>query len=274
MNGSLPDEPKCLLRLGGITLLERQVAALRGAGIDEIFVVVGFQADRVRRVVPASLHYVENARFAQTNSLYSLWLARPLLLGGFIVLNCDVLFHPQLLTDLLTARHEAAALVAYRDDGGTLGEEEMKVQVRRGRVIAFSKEMAPEQADGENVGILKFGAAAAADVVRHLDELVSTGHARDWAPRAFHQYARRRPLHAVATRGYPWIEIDFPEDYDRARTEVLPAIERIPVGFGTDVPFDPSVLPARHRRGGVPQEWPEAPAPSLLATEEVAVTKS
>jgi choline kinase len=31
-------------------------------------------------------------------------------------------------------------------------------------------------------------------------------------------------LHVVSTRGYPWIEIDFPEDLQRAREEILPQI--------------------------------------------------
>ena len=44
-----------------------------------------------------AIDFVHNARFAATNSLYSLWLARELLRDGFVVLNCDVLFHPQLL---------------------------------------------------------------------------------------------------------------------------------------------------------------------------------
>ncbi len=238
LNGNADDQPKCLMRLGGISILERQIQALRGAGVDQIGVVVGCQADRVRRLIGGGVHYVENARFAQTNSLYSLWLARPLLLDGFVVLNCDVLFHPQLLTDLLTARCDAAGLVAYRHDGDALGEEEMKVKVRQGRIVEFSKQMPPDEADGENVGILKFDRPAARTLVRHLDRLVAAGHTREWAPRAFTEFARERSLFAVATRGYPWIEIDFPQDYERARTEVLPAIERIPVGFGASRPFD------------------------------------
>ncbi len=235
--GAIGGDPKGLMRLGGVPLLERQVLALRGAGIDEIAVVVGAQADRVRRMLGGVVHYVENARFAQTNSLYSLWLARPLLVDGFVVLNCDVLFHPQMLTDLLTTRCEAAAVVAYRNDGDVLGEEEMKVKVRRGRVIEFSKRMPPEEADGENVGMLKFDRHAARILARHLDRFVAAGHTRDWAPFAFSEFARERSLYAIATRGYPWIEIDFPQDYERARTEVLPAIERIPAGFGGSRPF-------------------------------------
>jgi choline kinase len=102
----------------------------------------------------------------------------------------------------------------------------MKVRVRRGCVVEFSKQMAPASADGENVGMLKFGRSAARHVVAHLDRLVACGHARDWAPRAFSAFAREQPLNAIGTRGYPWIEIDFPDDYERARADVLPAIER------------------------------------------------
>jgi hypothetical protein len=48
---------------------------------------------------------------------------------------------------------------------------------------------------------------------------------REWAPRAFGEFARSQALHAVGTRGFPWTEIDFPEDYRRAVNEVLPAID-------------------------------------------------
>jgi choline kinase len=180
----------------------------------------------VRRSCGRGVAFVENTRFAQTNSLYSLWLARPLLQDGFVVMNCDVLIHPQLIDDLLTARHEDALLVAYQEeDDSPLGDEEMKVATRRGRVVDISKTMAPDAADGENVGVVKFGAVGARLLSSLLDERVAAGGLRDWAPRAFAEFARRRPLHAIGTRGYPWTEIDFPEDYQRALTDVLPAIE-------------------------------------------------
>src|SRR5947209_3105265 len=149
LNGTIGDKPKCLLRLGASTLVERQIAALKNAGIDDIVVVVGCQAESVRRACGTRITYVENTRFAQTNSLYSLWLARPLLLDGFVVMNCDVLFHPQLLTDLITSRHDDGLLIGYQDDE-PFGDEEMKVKVRRGRVVEISKTMASDDADGEN----------------------------------------------------------------------------------------------------------------------------
>ena len=88
----------------------------------------------------------------------------------------------------------------------------------------------PEEADGENVGIVKFGAEGARILTRLMDQRVAAGGLRDWAPRAFADFARVRPLYTVGTRAYPWTEIDFQEDYERAVREILPAIEAEDVG--------------------------------------------
>jgi choline kinase len=85
--------------------------------------------------------------------------------------------------------------------------------------------MDPQAADGENIGIVKFGREGARLLVEKMDGLVAAGELKAWVPRAFKAFAEERPLHVIGTRGYPWIEIDFPEDYRRAVEEVLPQIE-------------------------------------------------
>jgi choline kinase len=225
LNGGNGDMPKCLVTVGGETLLSRNVRIMRAAGIEDVTIVVGCAADTVRRSIP-DVTFVENPIFAETNSLYSLWLARRHLREGFIVMNCDVVVHPQLVVDLLTAHYDDALLLAYRDDDTTYGDEEMKVQVRCGRVTDISKTMAPEAADGENLGIAKFGATGARVLIEEADRLIKAGDVKAWVPRAFKAFAQRRPLHAIGTRGLPWTEIDFPDDYRRAVEMVLPAIER------------------------------------------------
>ena len=224
LNGERGDMPKCLVTVGGETLLSRNIRLLREHGIDEIAVVVGCGSEAVRQTCQ-DVVFVENARFAQTNSLYSLWLARPLLTDGFVVMNCDILIHPRMLSDLLSACHDDALLLAYRDAGVVYGDEEMKVRVRCGRVVDMSKSMLPADADGENVGVVKFGPTGARLLIDKMTALVAAGEQKAWVPRAFAAFAAERPLYAVGTRGYPWTEIDFPDDYRRAVEEVLPRIE-------------------------------------------------
>jgi len=219
-------KPKCLFEVGDQTLLARQVEALHEAGINDIVIVLGFEAERIRRLYEHTASFVINSRFEETSSLYSLWLAREHLLDGFVVLNCDVLFHPQLLTRLLSSPFADALLIDLVDrNNNHLGDEEMKVKLSDGLVVDISKEMETSEADGENVGIVKFSAAGARRLVEEMDELIASGRLREWAPRAFREFARRYPLHAISTAEYPWIEIDFPEDYRRAQEEVFPQID-------------------------------------------------
>jgi L-glutamine-phosphate cytidylyltransferase len=218
--------PKCLVEVGGMSLVRRQIRSLRQAEITQIVVVVGFEAHAIRSHCGEGIEFVENPRFAETSSLYSLWLARHHLKDGFVVLNCDVLFHPHLLEALLASPHADALLVSYRRDGQEpLGAEEMKVKVREDLVVDISKELNPSDADGENVGIVKFGGSGAELLVECMDDLIARGLTDAWAPRAFLEFAGREKLYAVSTGDYPWIEIDFPEDYQRAVREIYPAIE-------------------------------------------------
>jgi choline kinase len=223
--GSDVVRPKCLAPFGGAPLLHLQMDALRAAGVDDITVVVGFESERVRLACGPGVRCIENTIFAATNSLYSLWLARTVLTDGFVVMNCDVLFHPQMLRDLITARHDDALLVAFPEEAQPpFGDEEMKVRVRRGRVADIRKDLPPEETDGENVGIAKFSAEGAARLIALMDRIVASGRLRDWAPRAFRDFASMCPMYVVGTRGLPWTEIDTPEDYRRAVEDVFPAI--------------------------------------------------
>ena len=219
-------KPKCLVEVGGLTLLQRQIDSLRNANINEIVVVVGFGADIIRGECSNEISFVENVHFAETSSLYSLWLAREHLTDGFVVLNSDVLFHPRLLTNLLESSRADALLISDTDiETSPLGDEEMKVKVREERVVDISKAMDPLEADGENVGIVKFSASGAKALAGYMDELIASGAVKDWAPRAFREFALNHPLYALSTGGLPWIEIDFPGDYQRAVDEIYPRIE-------------------------------------------------
>lgn len=219
-------KPKCLVEIGGLTLLQRQIEALRSLDIKKIVVVIGFGGDSIREQCSSEISFVENIHFAETSSLYSLWLARDHLAEGFVVLNSDVLFHPKMLANLLESSRDDALLIAKTIDENTpLGDEEMKVKLKKELVVDISKDLDPREADGENVGIVKFGARGAQALVGYMDQLIARGEVKDWAPRAFREYAQHHPLHALSTEGLPWIEIDFPEDYQRAVTQVYPKIE-------------------------------------------------
>jgi choline kinase len=219
MGALTADRPKTMLTVDGRTLIDRSLEALRSSGITDVTVVVGYQQQRLRRYLGGRVTFVDNARYRETNSLYSLWLARDAVRHGAVVMNSDVLVSRELVARLIHAPVDDAVLV---DNACPLADEEMKVKIWEGFAIDFSKDLAPWDADGENVGVLKFGAEGGRRLVEHLDALVAGGDVNAWAPKAFRALAREWPLRAVMTDGLPWTEIDFPEDLERARAMVQP----------------------------------------------------
>lgn len=242
--------PKCLVRLGHQTLIDHQLAALRAAGVDAVCVVVGYGAGEVRAALGGRCHYVENTRFAETNSLYSLWLTREWVRGPFLLLNCDLVAHPDIYRRLVSTGGSALAYDSLSGDG----EEHMKVIVRNGLLQDIGKRLDPARSCGENLGLLQYDARGARLLFEEAHELIAAGGERSWAPAATARLARRVPVRCVDVAGLPWTEIDFVEDVLYARCEVLPALRSRRGSGSSAVPMPgpgAHVLKALGTMGGV-----------------------
>jgi len=218
------DRPKCLVELDGLPLVDHQLRALEWAGVERVVVVAGYHADDVREALPADTTVVLNEDYADTNSLYSFWLARQEIGEEVLVLNGDVLFHP-VIARALVRRHRSA--LAYDSRSGH-GEEEMKLIIRGGGLAAMSKTLAPDRSCGENVGMIRLSGAATESAFETAGRLVAAGRSHDWLASAINRVAREHRLDCMDIAGLPWTEIDFPEDLAHARANVLPAIAPAP----------------------------------------------
>lgn len=229
---NLDGHPKCLMEFGGRSLLARHLDLLYGFGVRHADLVVGYEADRIvdhvatlRTRPDVGFHF--NPRYEQ-GSVLSLWAAADTLQGGdaILVMDADVLYHPGILQRLLETSIENCYLL---DRDFAHGEEPVKIAVREGTMVDFRKRLAPDlQFDtiGESVGFFRFGpgcAAAIADQCARYD--------REGLGDAPHEEALRDVLLEQPdafgfedVTGLPWIEIDFPEDVNRAEHEILPAI--------------------------------------------------
>jgi choline kinase len=218
--------PKCLLEIAGKTLLAHQLAALAACNVDEVVLVVGYLADVIRQAlsaVPAvqSVSLVDNPQYASTNNLHSLWVAREQLRGSpFLCLHADVLFHPQILEGCLHAEHDICLMVDRE-----IHQETMKVAISSGTVVRIGKEIEPEAVAGTFTGIARCSAEGGRMLLEEADALVQAGETGVYFTAAVERLAQRGLAVGFSTTdGFPWIEIDFPEELERARREVYPAI--------------------------------------------------
>ncbi|MGE3853780.1 MAG: NTP transferase domain-containing protein [Planctomycetota bacterium] len=216
------DTSKCLLDVGGKPLIEHQLQLLADAGVGPVGMVVGFAADEVRKVVGIRAEYIENRDWATTNSAWSFLCAREWIgEGPLLVLNCDLLLHPQILDRLLVAGEDTIAC----DLSSGHGREHMKVELdENGRVLDMAKSLPPERTHGENVGLLHLGAGTVQRMLERAAERMADGNRNDWLAGVLREVTAERTLRAVDIAGLQWAEIDFAFDLDRARREVWPVL--------------------------------------------------
>ena len=98
------DRPKCLVELEGRPLIERQIAALRRGGANEIAVVRGYRAEMIDF---PGLAYFVNERWAETNMVMSLATAASWLRAEPVIVSyADIFYRSELIRGLAGAPGE------------------------------------------------------------------------------------------------------------------------------------------------------------------------
>jgi choline kinase len=224
--GATGGRPKCLLEIGGRSLLGRLLDGLAGGGVAEAAVVVGFGGDEVRAAIEArppglAVRWLENPRYRE-GAILSLWTARALLDGPVLVMDADVLCPDAMITRLVRSPHQNCFLL----DGSveTTGEEQMLL-VRDGLVRNIVRGGAPGyDLAGESVGFLKLSAEAARLLRELLERRVVAGDTGIEHEEVYPELLARVAVGYERVDGLPWTEIDFPEDVVRAEREILPRL--------------------------------------------------
>jgi len=215
-------KPKALIKLDKAHLINYQLSIFRYFGIKDICIVIGYEADMIRSIVGNNCHYIYNARYAETDSLYSLWLARDWGINNdLVVINSDVLAHPNIFWHLAV---NPGNLLVYDSTSGT-DDESMKVEVEGGKLRHINKSFAViKKSKGESLGILKFQASETKLLFSAVEKAISTGGVNQWAPAAFEKFARKKSIICIDIAGLPWVEIDDVEDLKNATGNVWPKI--------------------------------------------------
>ncbi len=217
--------PKCLVPVGNKALVDHQIEALRAAGVDDIVLVIGYEADQVRNYFGTSVRYVENADYLTTNSIYSLHLAHGEMDVDTFLFNCDILFHPDLLHRMLQA--EFGNVVAVDSQIERVAGEMNVVLDGRAQVTAISKSLDPQTCQAQSVQLVKFDAAGATAVRDEVARLIQLEQKQAFPTLAYAPLLEAGLLYAVEGGDLPWTEVDSLEDYEKAVQQVLPRLAEV-----------------------------------------------
>ena len=216
------DRPKCLLDLGGRSLLEWQIRHLRDCGVREIVVVVGFRADAVEAALASlgmpglTIRTVFNPFYKVAENVASCWMARHEIDGDFMLLNGDVVFEAPVARAALERSVGPVSVTVNRKR--EYDADDMKVELQGKRVVAIGKELSIDRVGAESIGMMVFRGDGPAAFVDELERVMRTPEGlKSWFTQVIHRMARRGLVEMVAIDGLDWGEIDFPNDLEAMR---------------------------------------------------------
>ncbi len=221
--------PKPLIRLLGLSLIERVILTAKQAGIKEFVVVIGYLGDEIRAKLGdgsewgVKIAYVENDEWRKGNGV-SVLKSRDHFDEAFVLLMSDHIFDPRILRELVHCDRRSSVVLVV-DRGESLSGD-TKVLEQNGQIVSIGKGIT--NANCIDTGIF----LCSPKIFSYLEEAVKEGHAElsDGVARAANSSdAEIFDITQIETYASKmrksiapwWIDVDTEEDLRRAEETII-----------------------------------------------------
>jgi choline kinase len=211
------DRPKCLVEVGGRSLLDWQHAALTSAGIRDLAIVSGYRSEQLPQRGWTQFH---NPRYADTGVIASMMTAREWLEDGdCIVSYADIVYGPETIAALRDAPG-GIAMTAYSGwralwearFADPLTDAETFQADAQGRLVDIGRRATSlDQIEGQFMGLVKFTPNGFAEAVRHIASVGVAADRLDMTSLLRGLVERGVTVQTCMVDGF-WYEVDNSED--------------------------------------------------------------
>ena len=220
------DQPKCMVDIRGVSLLQRLVSTLTESGARDVTVVRGYRKDAVAL---KAVRTVDNDRYAETGEVFSLAVARDQIEGETVIAYGDVLFRRYILDSLMTSKADIVLAVDARTEKGFDGGVERDLIVANhgyssdylddlpAQLIGMTHGAEKETPQGEWMGLARFSALGATWLREEIQALETEGllETADM-PILFSRLAAKHPVRVKYFTGH-WMNVNTIVDLAEAR---------------------------------------------------------
>lgn len=144
------DNTKCMVKVNGVTLIERTLRILDKKNLSKIVIVVGYEGQKLIDYIDilninTPIVYINNEIYDKTNNIYSLSMAGDYLASeDTLLFESDLIFEEAIIDELLNDPRETLALVdkfeSWMDGTCTvLDEDDCIVDFVPGKYLKFSE---------------------------------------------------------------------------------------------------------------------------------------
>ena len=234
LNPLTDEKPKCMLELNHRTLLQHQIDALRGAGIDRIAVIKGYKKGMIDY---PNLTYYVNDNYESNNILHSLFYAEEEMTDEFIAAYSDIFYGREIVKRLVDNKQDISIVVDIDWRGYYEGRTDHPIEEAENvsfdadnNVVKVGKILPDKDAvHGEFIGMMKCSRKGAVVFRRYFHRLedIYSGKPFQRAP-VFEKAYLTDMFQDMVDYGVSincviiekgWAEIDTVQDYKRLLAE-------------------------------------------------------
>ena len=213
-------KPKGFIPFKGIPMVERSIQTLIDCGIQRIIIGTGYHKEYYEALtdIYPGIECAFSPRFAETNSMYTLWNCREAIgEDGFILLESDLVFEKLAITSLLESPYDSAMLITPV----TKFQDQYYVQMNeKCELINCSVNKDEIKPSGELVGIHKISNGFYKILCSEYEKIVDEKPKLGYEFQLLDVSQRITPMNVLKVDGLQWYEIDDTQDLKFAEENI------------------------------------------------------
>ncbi len=155
------ERPKCMVEIGGKSLLERQLLVLDHKEISDVIIIGGYKIEMLKG---KANKVIENSRYQETNMVSTLFCAEEELKGDLIISYGDIVYSKEILEKLIASDADISIVIdkgweSYwrkRNEDPLDDAETLKIG-KDGNIIEIGqKPSSLDEVEGQYIGLMKF----------------------------------------------------------------------------------------------------------------------
>jgi choline kinase len=214
-------DPKCLLKIQGRTLIDRTLDQISNyeEQINKIILVTGYKYEKVKAQISKHklypyCNFIVNSDY-ELGSIISLNLANYHIADHNIIMDGDVLCESGIFSLIIKTDKDNVFLI---DPKSQNTGEEILVGASSSKIIAVERGLTGKfQNYGESIGLMRLNKKSLKKLFQLIEKKISSGSNNIGYEDVLNEFVKLTNIGFTSIEEKKWIEIDFPEDYKKAK---------------------------------------------------------
>ena len=216
--------PKGFIEVGGQSMVIRSIETLISCGIKRTIIGTGYKKEAYEALTEKypQIECVFSPRYAETNSMYTLWNCREAIGDDdFILLESDIIYSKNAIIELQENEHPDIMLITPV----TKFQDQYYVEYdEHGTLTRCSTNKAEIDTKGELVGIHKLSSSFYHQLCVEYEKIVADKPKLGYEYQLLWMSQHLSPVYVLNAHDVSWYEIDDEEDLKCAEEKIVPIL--------------------------------------------------